>query len=79
MSEVVKIEDVVLYRVSETAFSSPRPKEGDAENMTAVKAFVMTCLHRRNTDENFEREMFEWIGEHPISDLVDQGIMNRYN
>jgi len=57
----IPIDDVILYRVGPEGCASPKPKEGDDEGLTATKAFVMTCLIRRNHEPRFEREMKDWL------------------
>jgi hypothetical protein len=75
----VPIEDVLLYRVGTEGCASPKPKDGDDPGLTALKAFVMTCLHRRNIDEGFEHEMKDWLDRHSFDDLVSKGIIQRLN
>lgn len=74
----VPIEDVILYRVGEGC-ASPKPKEGDDPQVTALKAFVMTCLHRRNIDPEFEATMREWLDGQSFEGLAEKGIIKRYN
>lgn len=78
-NSMISMDDVLLYRVGENGCASPRPKEGDEPALTAIKAFIMTCLHRRNMDPDFEHEMKEWLDSHTPEQLASNGIMSRFN
>lgn len=80
MPPMIDLDDVLLYRIAEGACASPKPKEGDDPALTSVKAFVMTCLHRRNLDPDFELEMKNWLNDHTMEQLAGgSGIIGRLN
>jgi len=66
---MIDIDDVLLYRIGDRGCAAPPPKEGDLPAVTAVKAFVMTCLHRRALDPQFESEMKRWLDGYTPEDL----------
>ena len=79
MANTVNIDDVVLYRVEGTNFSAPIPKDDEDNHMVAIKAFVMTCLHRRNVDPKFDHDMKAWLEAHSSEELFEKDIVKRYN
>lgn len=77
---MIDIDDVLLYRVTDGACASPKPKEGDDPQLTAIKAFVMTCLHRRNMEPEFEGEMKRWLDQYTEEQLASgTGTIGRLN
>ena len=76
----INSDDIILYRLTNEACASPRPKPGDDPSLTALKVFVMACLHRRNMDPDFDRDMRNWLDTHTEEELASaSGTIGRLN
>ncbi len=43
-----------------------RPTEQDSVAVVSTKMFLLTCLHRRNLDDDFDKEMLDWLDTHGL-------------
>jgi len=53
--------DVLVHKTEDGEAAVVAPSENDSEDVAALKFFLLACLHRRNLDEDFDGEMYDWI------------------
>jgi len=53
--------EILVHKTDDDQAAVVAPNENDTEDVAALKFFLLACLHRRNLDENFDEEMYDWI------------------
>ncbi len=67
----VSLDDVLVFRVGDRHCKIAPPRHGEPVEITALKNFMMACLHRRNLDDEFEDDMKNWINSYTFDEFKD--------
>lgn len=66
----MKIDDgVIVVSVDEENCHVVPPAEGDSAATVGLKVFILACLHRRNLDPGFDRDMLDWMMSYDPDDF----------